>query len=160
MACVKGKSICETCGIEFDWRKHDSQPDRKFCTRKCTNKNFGVLGNKDRLFWPIATEVQKKEKLKIIYEEKVIKKEGCWDWDGYFDKNGYAQINGHNGKRFVPVKAHRISYEIHKGKIENKMLVLHRCDNPRCTNPEHLWLGTHKDNTQDMLNKNRQKGFR
>ncbi len=51
--------------------------------------------------------------------------------------------------------AHRASYRIHKGEIPEGMLVCHTCDNKRCTNPEHLFLGTYKDNTQDMHKKKR-----
>jgi len=158
MACIKGISTCETCGKSFEWRKHESQKPARFCNRKCTNKNFGIEGNANRLFWPKATEQEKFEKMKAQFLEKVEIKEGCWDWNGSTDKNGYAQLNGHNGKRFVPVKAHRLSYQIHKGEIPEGLCVCHTCDNPKCTNPEHLWLGTPKENTQDMLRKNRQRG--
>lgn len=155
MACIKGKSICETCGKEFEWRKHDSQPPARFCNRKCTNKDFGIKGNSKRLFWPNATEDEKKERIKFLYEEKVIRKEGCWDWKGHFDKNGYSQVHGYNGKRYVPLKAHRVSYEIHKGEIPKGKVVCHSCDNPRCTNPDHLWIGTSKENSEDEVKKGR-----
>lgn len=155
MGCVSGKSYCETCGNEFEWTRHSSQAKAKFCSRKCTNKDFGVKGNAGRLFWPTATDEEKKDRYKRDFFNKVLKKDGCWEWKGYVDKNGYAQINGHNGKTFVPIKAHRVSYEIHVGKILDGMIVCHTCDNPVCTNPEHLWIGTQKENGLDRKKKGR-----
>lgn len=152
MACIYGKSKCETCGKEFEWRKHDSQKPARFCSRKCTNKDFGILGNKERIFWSIATEEQKRERLKMFFESKVVRKEGCWDWKGSLDKNGYPQLYFGNTK----AKGHRVSYEIYNGIIPDGLCVCHSCDNPKCTNPEHLWLGTKQENTEDEVKKGRQ----
>ena len=84
---------------------------------------------------------------------KVIKKgdEECWSWAASRHSFGYGYLwNGHK----VDV-AHRISYEIHKGNIPEGMLVCHTCDNPECTNPNHLFLGTRNDNNQDCMSKDR-----
>lgn len=85
--------------------------------------------------------------------EKVNKKQSqeCWEWIAYTHPKGYGQIC-HNGK---PKRAHRVSWEIHYGEIPDGVCVLHRCDNPSCVNPEHLWLGTNLDNMRDMINKGR-----
>jgi HNH endonuclease len=76
--------------------------------------------------------------------------EGCWEWIGTQDRHGYGRISVRNRV----IKAHIVSYRIHVGPTNGKC-VLHKCDNPSCINPEHLWLGSFKDNTQDMLAKGR-----
>ena len=75
----------------------------------------------------------------------------CWHWTGYLNK-GYGSIRI-NGKM---IKAHRFSYELHKGDIPESMFILHSCDNSMCVNPEHLSVGSHEDNMRDKVNKNRQ----
>ena len=75
---------------------------------------------------------------------------GCWIWNGSKTKDGY----GYFFMEGKPGYAHRASYKLFCGPIEN-LWVLHRCDNPSCVNPEHLFLGTAKDNVQDMLSKDR-----
>jgi len=73
---------------------------------------------------------------------------GCWLWLASVDKDGYGQFL--YGKR-----AHRYSYEYYNGVIPAGVCVLHKCDNPSCVNPEHLFLGTNRDNINDMVNKGR-----
>lgn len=106
------------------------------------------------------------EKMEILVKEcnsieerfwSYVDKSGkCWIWTG--SKHGPRGIKYgsfyKNGQRF---KAHRLSYEMAYGKIPDGMLVCHKCDNGLCVNPEHLFLGTHRDNTHDMWNKGRGK---
>lgn len=77
----------------------------------------------------------------------VEKTESCWIWIGTQARLGYG--------RFLRSYAHRFSYELHFGKIPDDKVVCHKCDNPSCIRPDHLFLGTMKENTQDMLRKRR-----
>jgi hypothetical protein len=74
---------------------------------------------------------------------------GCWEWLLYRDRYGVVRYNG------KLQKAHRVIYEILNGKIPDGMCVLHKCDNPGCVNPDHLFLGTQADNVGDMWKKDR-----
>ena len=90
---------------------------------------------------------------------KVNKKDlnKCWEWLGKA-RCGKSMSYGQfwlNGKNCTP---HRISYEIKYGSFDKNLHVLHKCDNPICINPKHLWLGTNKDNIKDKMQKGRWKG--
>lgn len=82
---------------------------------------------------------------------------GCWIWTGHKNNKGYGMI-GKAGSSTDFWLIHRVSWVIHRGPIPDGLCVLHRCDNPLCVNPDHLFLGTKKDNTQDMIAKRRNRG--
>lgn len=90
---------------------------------------------------------------KILNRHKKIN--GCWEWQGKLSKDGYGSFQKSIDGIKTEVRAHRKSYEIFKGEIPKGMQVCHTCDNPSCCNPEHLWLGTSRENTQDSFKKNR-----
>lgn len=104
------------------------------------NRNFkhqkGIKRPLEVRFW---------EKVEATYADK------CWNWAGHLGKFNYGQIQV-NGR---PEPAHRVSWELRFGTIPDGMCVLHRCDNPSCVNPHHLFLGTNLDNIKDRHAKNR-----
>jgi hypothetical protein len=86
----------------------------------------------------------------------VDKTEGCWSWKGK-KKNGYGAFSK-GAKKDGDFLAHRFSWMLHNSQeIPEGLFVMHKCDNPECTNPEHLTLGTPKENTQDMIAKGRKR---
>jgi hypothetical protein len=102
--------------------------------------NLGkTLKNREKLlkrFWP---------KVDIKGDDK------CWNWKGFIGSNGYG-LFWIKGSEMI--YAHRVSYVIRKGIIPDGMLILHKCDNPSCVNPEHLYCGTQLDNMNDRDERN------
>ena len=95
----------------------------------------------------------KRKSLQERFDEKFIPEpnSGCWLWLGSLNSTGY-------GAFYIPPKrmgAHRAAYEIYIGQVPEKKFVLHSCDMPCCVNPNHLFLGTHQENMNDMLRKGR-----
>ncbi len=84
----------------------------------------------------------------------VSKSNGCWDWSGCLAPNGYGRLQV-DGKC---KDAHRVSWELHNGQVPHGLHVLHRCDNRKCVRPDHLFLGTHRENMEDMKRKGRAEG--
>jgi len=95
--------------------------------------------------WPVRTPEEN-------FWEKVDKSKECWEWQAARDKDGYGFFH-HHGKMG---KAHRFSWEMHNGPIPEGLQVLHKCDNPRCIRPDHLFVGTNIENVADRTKKRRQ----
>jgi hypothetical protein len=88
---------------------------------------------------------------------RVNKTENCWEWACGVGPNGYGYLNHRLSRITRPrlLQAHRISYELNIGQVPAGMIVCHKCDNRICVRPDHLFVGTYKDNMQDMLRKGR-----
>lgn len=134
--------ICVKCGSEKDnssFHKDNLRPDGLFpyckdCRR--VSKKPRILRSAD-----------------VVLSSYVVSKSGCWEWTGTtMQKEDYG-IACHRGKR---QRAHRLSYMYHKGQIPEGLLICHTCDNPICINPDHLYAGTAKDNSADMVSRGRQ----
>lgn len=132
---------CIVCGDEFRERAGDSNKQwegRSYCSMSCNNKSpRRVVSIFDRL------------------KRHQVIKDGCWGWSAAKDGAGYGIISNRNGSSFSPEKAHRVSYEFVFGDIPLGMNICHKCDNPECTNPDHLFAGTQKDNMKDCSDKGR-----
>jgi hypothetical protein len=96
-------------------------------------------------------------KINLFSKRAFDPKKGCWEWQGGMDKDGYGKIQIESKS----LRVHRVSAMIYLGfDINSKLQVCHKCDNPCCFNPEHLFIGSDRDNKNDMKNKQRTKGSR
>lgn len=126
---------CLHCGTPIDHKPKQ----RRYCSYSCSGHVNALLGK--------VTPVEER------FWAKVDKSGECWIWIGTIWQTGYGNFGISKGKT---IGAHRFSYELAHGKIKSsRVLVCHKCDNRRCVRPEHLFLGSHKDNTQDALKKGR-----
>jgi len=133
----KGQKSCKEC-----YRKYYLNKTKRICLEcrsLCIGKRHSYCSNE----------------CKIIHNTKKIPN-GCWEWKGAV-VDGYGQTNDYDSK-YKNIRTHRLSYRVFKGEIPQGLLVLHACDNRKCVNPKHLFLGTHHDNNQDCLKKGRWKG--
>jgi hypothetical protein len=131
--------------------------------RACVNPAHLVLGtvadnNRDRAQRSPKPPAQLRHREPGTLEErfwaKVNKSGECWEWLGTKNPGGYGCFKVNYKMR----KAHRVAYELGHGSIPADLCVLHRCDNPGCVRPDHLFLGTRSENMQDMQKKGRGRG--
>lgn len=116
-----------------------SFPALIFRRNKNQQKGLFFMPRKRRKFKRGLSDIKK-------FMEYVIMSEGCWGWDGFTVGKGYGQFVGRNGN----ISAHRFSYLYWNGEIPKGMCVRHKCDNPSCSNPAHLMIGTHRQNMEDI----------
>lgn len=101
--------------------------------------------------------------LEAKLDARIIRQEnGCWEVQGYPNRSGHVQIS--SGSRwtqpYVRAKAHQIAWERANGRpVPDGMVIMHTCDNPCCANPDHLQLGTQRDNILDSIRKGRYNAF-
>lgn len=105
---------------------------------------------------PASTPVALTTEQRFLLKAAVNKATGCWEWTARLSRDGYGKFQvPRDGGGQRTTRAHRYAYEQWVGPIPTGLLVCHRCDNPICVNPEHLFIGTGSDNKQDEISKGR-----
>lgn len=104
-------------------------------------------------------KLSQKRPLAQRFWEKVDKRgpDDCWEWQAALTEDGYGnfKVGSMIDGTLDAIKAHRVAYTLQYGPIEDGLHCLHKCDNSKCVNPSHLYLGTHQDNMDDRKQRNR-----
>lgn len=122
--------VCQHCGTAFV--RPGSHPG-KFCSHRC--------------YSDAKTRPQSVRVWALIQRDDSA--DGCWEWQGALTDRGYATYRG--------LRVNRLVWSYENGPIPEGIFICHRCDNPRCCRPSHLWPGTHQDNMDDMATKGRRR---
>lgn len=106
---------------------------------------------------PTRADISRPDYLAKKFAGKHTKGSGCWEWTGQIGKRGYGMLSVPRRYGTRNQYAHRVSWLLHHGPIPEGLSVLHRCDNPKCIRPDHLFLGTQGTNVRDCVAKGRQR---
>jgi hypothetical protein len=118
------------------------------------------LGIHPRSAWRVLSGEWKPPKPRTPIKQRFLKKRriaasGCHEWTGAKNPHGYGVIGTWDGEKTVVELAHRVAFKLFKGPIPVNRELRHECDNPACVNPDHLVLGTHQENMNDMIDRRR-----
>lgn len=144
---------CLVCDRPCIKRRSQNKPDPKYCGYECYQKTSGKRLQGFKFVWDNATEKERSDHLSRYFERNVIRSEGCWDWKTKSRSEKYVRMDYAKGKPKISI--HVYSWKVNFGDVPKGMYVCHKCDNTRCSNPQHLFLGTAKDNNRDCVNKDR-----
>jgi hypothetical protein len=143
---------CELCTMDFVVLvSEQKRGNGRFCSKRCASKWSNR--EKPRNFRRIPLETR--------FWAKVVKSDGCWLWTGCRSVKagtgqlGYGQIRVGGMQSLRATTAHRVSWMLAHGPVPEGCDICHRCDNPACVRPDHLFLGSRQDNVKDMHGKKR-----
>jgi len=138
-SCINNPFVCELCNSCY------STPRGLINHLKRTEKL--CLSDYSILYPEIQEKINSYYKVFLKNRYIIDNETDCWNWNGTIDRDGYGS--------YYNKRAHRLFYEMYIGDISDGLLICHKCDNPKCVNPKHLYMGTNQDNMNDMVNRGR-----